>query len=215
MRILIAEDEPIIALALADRVRALGHEPLAPARDGLEAIEAAREQRPDLYLFDIDMPRIDGLRAAQQLAAEGLRRPMVVLTGVEDPGLIDRSASSGAFAYLAKPVDQRELDAAIRLAAARHQELVQAEAEARRARQALADRKLVERAKGLLMDALGLSEADAFARLQHAARNRNLRLAEVAQQVIAQRDLLRRPPDHSHPEQKPAGGASPGDDNQH
>lgn len=193
MRILIAEDEPVIALALAERLRELGHEPLGPARDGLEALHAARKHHPDLYLFDIDMPRIDGLRAAQQLAAEGLRRPVVALTGVADPDLIDRSVTSGVSAYLTKPVDQRQLDAAIRLAAARYSELLLLEAEAKQARRALEDRKLIERAKGLLMDALGLTEADAFARLQRAARNRNLRLPQIAQEVIAQRELLRDP----------------------
>ena len=191
MRILIAEDEPIIALALAERLRRLGHDPIGPARDGIEALEAARAHRPDLYLFDIDMPRLDGLRAAQALADEGLRRPVVVLTGVEDPGLVDRSVSSGVSAYLTKPIDDRQLDAAIRLAAAQHRELMELEAEVQRARQSLAERKLIDRAKGLLMDALQLSEEEAFARLQRAARNRNARLAEVAQEVIDQRDVLR------------------------
>lgn len=191
MRILIAEDEPIIALALAERLRRLGHDPVGPARDGIEAMEAARVHRPDLYLFDIDMPRLDGLRAAQALADEGLRRPVVVLTGVEDPGLVDRSVSSGVSAYLTKPIDDRQLDAAIRLAAARHREMLELEAEVQRARQSLAERKLIDRAKGLLMDALQLSEEEAFARLQRAARNRNARLAEVAQEVIDQRDVLR------------------------
>jgi response regulator NasT len=199
MRILIAEDEPVIALALAERLRALGHEPLGPAHDGLEALDAARSHHPDLYLFDIDMPRLDGLRAAQQLAAEGLRRPVVVLTGVEDPGLVDRSVSSGVAAYLTKPVNQRQLDAAIRLAAARHSELLKLEANAQRAQQALEERKLIERAKGLLMDGLGISESEAFTRLQRSARNRNLSLPHVAQQVIDQRDLLRDGPDQSRP----------------
>jgi two-component system, response regulator PdtaR len=191
MRILIAEDEPIIALALAERLRRLGHEPLGPARDGLDALEVARADHPDLYLFDIDMPGLDGLGAAQALADEGLRRPVVVLTGVEDPGLVERSVSSGVAAYLTKPIDDRQLDAAIRLAAARHRELLALEDEVQRARQSLAERKLIDRAKGLLMDALELSEEDAFARLQHAARNRNLRLPAIAQEVIDQRDLLR------------------------
>jgi two-component system, response regulator PdtaR len=191
MRILIAEDEPIIALALAKRLRRLGHEPLGPAQDGREAVDAARAERPDLYLFDIDMPHLDGLRAAETLASEGLRRPVVVLTGVEDPGLVERSVSSGVSAYLTKPIDERQLDAAIKLAAARHGELLQLEAQAQQARQSLADRKLIERAKGLLMDALQLSEADAFARLQRAARNRNVRLPTIAQDIIDHHDLLR------------------------
>lgn len=191
MRILIAEDEPIIALALVERLRHLGHEPVGPARDGVEAARIAHAELPDLYLFDVDMPRLDGLAAAQRLAAEGLRRPVVVITGVEDPAIVDRSIASGVAAYLTKPIDDRELDAAIRLAAARHAELVSLEHEVQRAQRSLADRKLVERAKGLLMEGLGLSEPEAFARLQRAARNRNLSLPAVARQVIAQRDLLR------------------------
>jgi response regulator NasT len=193
MRVLIAEDEPIIALALAERLRRLGHEPLGPARDGIEAIRAARAHRPDLYLFDVDMPRLDGLRAAEALAADGLRRPVVVLTGVEDPGLVDRSIATGVSAYLTKPIDDRQLDAALRLAAARHAELEALEAEAAQARQALADRKLVEHAKGILIDALALSEPEAFRRIQRTARQRNLRLADVARQIIDQRDVLMPP----------------------
>lgn len=81
-----------------------------------------RAEQPDLYLFDIDMPSVDGLTAAAQLAAEGLRRPVVVITGIEDPSLIERSIASGVSAFLAKPINERELDAAIRLAFTRHQE---------------------------------------------------------------------------------------------
>jgi response regulator NasT len=190
MRILIAEDEPIIALGLAQRLRRLGHQPVGPARDGVEAVEVARVDTPDLYLFDIDMPGLDGLAAAAALAAEGRRRPVVILTGVDDPQLVDRSVASGAAAYLTKPIDDRQLDAAIRIAAARHEDLLALEAEVERARRLLTDRKLVERAKGLLMDALSLSEADAHARLQRAARSRNVSLGAIAQDIIDQRDVL-------------------------
>lgn len=192
MRILIAEDDPVIALALAQRVRSLGHEPLGPVADGAEAVEAARADPPDLYLFDIDMPRLDGLAAAQRLAEEGLRRPVVVLTGVEDPGLIDRCIATGVSAYLSKPADDRELDAAIRLAATRHAEFRALEAEVDHARQALADRKVVERAKAILMEATGVSEPEAYRRIQRAARNRNMRLAEIAAGIVEQRELLQR-----------------------
>jgi response regulator NasT len=190
MRILIAEDDPVIALALAERLRSLGHEPLGPAADGREAVAAARSSRPDLYLFDVEMPELDGLAAAVQLAGEGLRRPVVIVTGVDDPTLVERSIASGVAAYLTKPIDDRELEAAIGLAAARHAELEALEAEVAEARQALEDRKLVERAKGLLMSALGLSEQDAFRRLQQTARERNLRLAEVAGRIVEQESLL-------------------------
>ena len=190
MKVLIAEDDPVIALGLVERVRSLGHETVGPAADGAEAVELARAETPDLYLFDIEMPNLDGLEAAQQLAEEGLRRPVVVITGVEDPSLVERSIASGVGAYLAKPVDTRELQAALGLSAARHLEFQQLEAEVDRAQQALEDRKLVERAKGLLMTALDLSEADAFRRLQQTARERNLRLADVAARVVEQQSLL-------------------------
>jgi response regulator NasT len=190
MRILVAEDDPLIALALMERVRALGHEPLGPAGDGAQAVELARSGEPDLYLFDIEMPKLDGLEAAAQLAAEGLRRPVVVVTGVDDESLVERSIASGVAAYLTKPVDTRELQAAIALAAARHAEYAQLEAEVERAQQALENRKLVERAKGLLMSALALSEQDAFRRLQQTARERNLRLVDVAGSIVEQQSLL-------------------------
>jgi two-component system, response regulator PdtaR len=190
LKVLIAEDDPVIALGLAERVRTLGHEPIGPVADGAEAVELARADAPDVYLFDIEMPNLDGLEAAQQLAAEGLRRPVVVITGVEDESLIERSIASGVGAYLTKPIDTRELQAALGLAAARQQEFAQLEAEVDRAQQALEDRKLVERAKGLLMSALDLSEQDAFRRLQLTARERNLRLADVAARIVDQQSLL-------------------------
>jgi two-component system, response regulator PdtaR len=195
MRVLIAEDDPLIAVGLDERLRALGHEPIASAVDGREAVELARADPPDLYLFDIEMPNLDGLQAAVQLAAEGLRRPVVVVTGVDDPTLIERSIASGVSAYLTKPIDSRELQAALALAAARHAEFEALEAEVERAHQALEDRKLVERAKGLLMSALDLSEQDAFRRLQLTARERNLRLADVAARIVEQQRLLEPKPD--------------------
>jgi response regulator NasT len=113
-----------------------------------------------------------------------------VVTGVDDPSLIERSIVSGVSAYPTKPVDSRELEAALTLAAARHAEFEALEAEVGRAQQALEDRKLVERAKGLLMSALDLSEQDAFRRLQLTARERNLRLADVAGRIVEQQRLL-------------------------
>jgi len=190
MRVLVAEDDPLIALGLCERLRSLGHEPVGPAANGEEAIELARENPPDLYLFDIEMPNVDGLEAAATLAADGLRRPVVVVTGVDDRSLIERSITTGVGAYLTKPVDSRALEAALALSASRHAELEALEAEVDRAQQALEDRKLVERAKGLLMAALDLSEQDAFRRLQLTARERNLRLAEVAARIVEQQPLL-------------------------
>ena len=199
MRVLVAEDDPVIALGLVERLKLLGHEPLGPVGDGEQAVALAQDDPPDVYLFDIEMPNLDGLGAAARLADEGLRRPVVVITGVEDPGLVERSIASGVSAYLTKPIDSRELEAAIGLAAARQAELEQLEAEVDRAQQALEDRKVVERAKGLLMSALQLSEQDAFRRLQMTARERNLRLADVAGRIVEQRSLLETKPSSPAP----------------
>jgi two-component system, response regulator PdtaR len=190
MNVLIAEDDPVVALGLSERLRSLGHNPIGPVSDGEQAVAEAKASLPDLYLFDIEMPTLDGLAAAVQLAGEGYRRPVVIVTGIDDPSLVERSIASGVSAYLTKPIDTRELDAALKLAAARHAEFEALEAEVGRAQQALEDRKLVERAKGLLMSALQLSEQDAFRRLQITARERNLRLAEVARRIVEQQSLL-------------------------
>jgi response regulator NasT len=120
---------------------------------------------------------------------------VVVITGVDDPRLVERSIASGVSAYLTKPIDARELEAAIELAHLRQAEFEALEAEVGRAHQALEDRKLVERAKGLLMSALQLSEQDAFRRLQKTARERNLRLADVARRIVEQQSLLEPKPD--------------------
>jgi len=190
VRVLVADDNPVIALALTERLRGLGHEPLGPAADGGEAVALAKQSPADLYLFDIEMPVADGLEAADQLAAAGLRLPVVIVTGIEDPELIDRAIASGVAAYLTKPIDDLELEAAIKLALARHAEFVELESQVNEAHQALADRKVVERAKGLLMTALQLSEQEAFRRLQITARERNLKLADVARRIVEQESLL-------------------------
>ena len=197
MRVLIAEDDPVIGMGLAERLRDLGHEPIGPAEDGQGAIALALADLPDLYLFDVDLPGIDGLAAAAWLADAGLRRPIVIVTGIDDAEIIERSIASGAGAYLTKPVDTRELDAAVRLAATRHAELQALEDDADQARKELEERKIIERAKGLLMTALRLSEADAFRRLQLTARERNLRLVDVARRIVEQERLLTPQPSRS------------------
>ena len=130
MRVLVAEDDPVIALGLAERLRALGHEPIGPAarrRAGGRA--RARDPARPLPVRHRDAGRSTGSQPHAQLAERGLRRPVVVVTGVDDPGLIERSIASGVSAYLTKPIDARELHAAIELAAARHAEFEALEAE--------------------------------------------------------------------------------------
>jgi response regulator NasT len=190
MRVLVAEDDPIIALGIAKRLGRLGHEVIGPAARGADVLRLAAEEAPDLYLLDVDLEDADGLELAATLEATGPRRPVVVLTGLDAPELVERSIASGVDAFLTKPVDDRQLDAALCLAAARHAEHEALQVEVTGARQALADRKVVEQAKGILIRALGIDEPAAFARIQRSARDRNLRLADVAQSIVDQRALL-------------------------
>jgi AmiR/NasT family two-component response regulator len=190
MRVLVAEDDPIIALGLARRLAAMGHEVVGPVATVAEARELA--SRADLYLFDVDLADGDGIELARSLSEDGPRRPVVVLTGLDAPDVLDRSIAAGVLAHLTKPVDDRQLDAALRLAAARAAELEALREEVDTTRQALADRKVVEQAKGILIRALGLSEPEAFARIQTTARQRNLRLVDVARAIVEQRALYER-----------------------
>jgi AmiR/NasT family two-component response regulator len=190
MRILVAEDDPIIALGIAKRLEGLGHEVLGPAARGADVLRLAADESPDLYLLDVDLEDADGLELAAVLAATGPRRPVVVLTGLDAPELVDRSIASKVDAFLTKPVDDRQLDAALRLAAARHAEHEALQDEVSDARQALADRKVIEQAKGILIRALGIDEPAAFQRIQRSARDRNLRLVDVAQSIVDQRAVL-------------------------
>ena len=193
MRVLVAEDDPIIALGLARRLGALGHEVVGPVASVVDAAALARDAGADLYLFDVDLADGDGIELARTLSVDGPRRPVVVLTGLDAPEVLERSITAGVLAHLTKPVDDRQLDAALRLAAARAAELEALREEVDSTRQALADRKVVEQAKGILMTALDLSEPEAFARIRSTARDRNLRLVDVARAIVDQRSLYERP----------------------
>jgi AmiR/NasT family two-component response regulator len=190
MRVLVAEDDPIIALGIAKRLERLGHDVIGPVARGADVLRLAADAAPDLYLLDVDLEDADGLELAATLAAAGPRRPVVILTGLDAPELVERSIASKVDAFLTKPVDDRQLDAALRLAAARHAEHEALQDEVVGARQALADRKVVEQAKGILIRALGIDEPAAFARIQRTARDRNVRLADVARSIVQQRALL-------------------------
>ena len=192
MRVLVAEDDPIIALGLSRRLGVMGHEVVGPAATVVEARELASSVGADLYLFDVDLADGDGIELARSLSEAGPRRPVVILTGLDAPDVLDRSIAAGVLAHLTKPVDDRQLEAALRLAAARAAELEALRAEVDSTRQALADRKVVEQAKGILIRALELSEPDAFARIQATARQRNLRLVDVARAIVDQRSLYER-----------------------
>ncbi|HEX3805170.1 MAG TPA: response regulator [Gaiellaceae bacterium] len=183
MRILVAEDETIIRLDLRDLLERAGHEVAGEARDGEEAVALARELEPDLAIMDVKMPRLDGIEAARRILDER-PMPIVLLTAYDQQELVSRAVDAGVFGYLVKPFREQDLVPAIETARARHAELVAVREEAGSLADALAARKAIERAKGLLMARESLTEKEAFERLRKASQVSGRPLKVIAEAVI-------------------------------
>ncbi|MEZ5100336.1 MAG: response regulator [Thermoleophilia bacterium] len=183
-RILIAEDETIIRLDLRDILERAGYEVCAEARDGEEAVELARQEQPDLAILDVKMPRLDGIDAARRIIEER-PIPIVMLTAYSQEELVSRAIEVGVFGYLVKPFRESDLVPAIEAARARHEELSALRDEVESLAEALAARKIVERAKGLLMERESLTESEAFGRLRRASQVSGRPMRVVAEALIA------------------------------
>ena len=186
-RILIAEDETLIRLDLRQLLESAGFDVCAEARDGEEAVELARSEEPDLAVLDVKMPRVDGIEAARRILDER-PIPIVMVTAYGEQELVARAVEAGVFGYLVKPFRETDLLPAIATARARHDELRALREEADSLAEALAARKAIERAKGLLMERDGLTEAEAFARLRKASQISGRPLKVVAEALIATLD---------------------------
>jgi len=186
MRILIADDEPLIRMGVRRILLDAGHEVVGEAASGREVLELVDRLQPDLLVLDIRMEPTDGIEVARQVAG---RVPVVFLTAYGDRELLEAAEEVGAYAYITKPLVESELRAAVALSYRRFQEV-------RKAREALETRKIVERAKGILMKRLGLDEEEAYRLLQRRARNQRRTMREVAQAVLDSDALIsqRRPP---------------------
>src|SRR5437867_12565822 len=184
MRVLIAEDETIIRLDLRALLERAGFEVCAEARDGEEAVELARATEPEVAILGVKMPRLDGIEAARRIL-DDRPIPIVLLTAYGQEELVSRAVEAGIFGYLVKPFREADLLPAIHTARARHEELAALREEAESLAEALAARKAIERAKGLLMKKEGLSEQDAFARLRKASQVSGRPLRIVAEAVVA------------------------------
>ena len=184
MKILIAEDETIIRLDLRDLLEKAGFDVCGEAKDGEEAVELARATLPDLAIMDVKMPRLDGIEAARTILEER-PIPIVMLTAYGQEELVSRAVEAGVFGYLVKPFRESDLLPAIATARARHEELAAVREEAESLAEALAARKAIERAKGILMAKEGLTEADAFARLRRASQVSGRPLKVVAEALLA------------------------------
>ncbi len=184
LRVLLAEDEATVATALEGHLRALGCEVVGEAGTGGEAVALARERRPDLILMDIKMPDMDGIEAARDIA-EQCPTPVVFLSGHFSEQLLEEVVAAGGMAYLLKPASAAQLQAAFNLARQRFQEMRDLREQVDKLQQALEARKLLSRAKGLLMAQHGIGEEEAHRRMQKYASKRNMRLVDLARAIIA------------------------------
>lgn len=182
-RIIIADDESLIRMDLREMLGHLGYEVVAEAADGGSAVELARKLLPDLVIMDIKMPDMDGISAAGELARDHIA-PVVLLTAYSEHSLIGRAKDAGVCGYLVKPFRETELMPVIELALARFNELRDLEREVTDLKEALETRKLVERAKGVLMEVHGLREADAFNRMRKTSMDNRKSMREVAEAIL-------------------------------
>lgn len=183
-RVVIAEDEVLIRMDLAEMLAEEGYEVVGQAGDGQTAIDLAEQLRPDLVILDVKMPVLDGIAAAERIARERIA-PVVILTAFSQRDLVERARDAGAMAYLVKPFSKTDLVPAIEMAVSRFAELSMLEAEIADLTERLETRKAVERAKNVLQEQLGLSEPDAFRWIQKTAMDLRLSMRQVADGVIA------------------------------
>jgi response regulator NasT len=181
-RVLVAEDEVLIRVDIVETLQEAGHVVVGEAGDGEQAVQLARELQPDLVVMDVKMPKLDGLAAARQITGEG--PAVLVLTAFSDKELVTEAADAGSIGYLVKPFQPAQLLAGVEVALARaaeHRDLQQSIGDLE---QKLAARKVIERAKGRLMEQFGLTEDQAYTRMRRAAMDRQLPLAEIARRVL-------------------------------
>jgi len=183
MRVLIAEDETLIRLDLKGMLEGAGLEVCAEARDGVEAVELANSESPDLAVLDVKMPRLDGIEAARRILDER-PTPIVIVSAFTERSLVRRAAEAGVYGYLAKPFREEDLLPALATARARFDQLSAVREQVDSLAEALAARKAIERAKGLLMQNQGLSEQDAFARLRRASQTSGRPMRVIAEAII-------------------------------
>ncbi len=195
-RISVADDEPDMRDYFERMLPRMGHQVVSVAENGRQLVEHCLEVRPDLVITDINMPEMDGISAAEEI----FRRrptPVILVSGYHDRELIERAEANHIQAYLIKPIKRADLEPAIALAVARFAEFQSLRKEAADLRQALEDRKVIERAKGILMRRTGLDEAAAFARLQRSASDNNLKLVDAARSIVIADQAFQPPGEHA------------------
>ena len=193
LRILIGEDESVTALGMEQDLRSLGHTVVGIAGDGVTAVSMARALSPDLVILDINMPHLGGMEAAERIHAE-CPVPIIIVTAFSDGQTIARAAELPVYHYLVKPVSSGQLGAAIAIAQGRHQDWLKERRESEEPRRKLEERKVIERAKGILMEREGISEAAAYRILQRTSQSRNISMADLSRSLLAAEELMRPAP---------------------
>jgi response regulator NasT len=189
LRIVIAEDEPELLVDLEETLVELGHDVVGKAQTGQQLVERCRETSPDLVITDIKMPDLDGLEAAKQIRGNK-PVPIVIVSAFHDPEFVERALQEHVLAFLVKPIGDAGLKASITLAMERFRQFQALQKQTDDLRQALEDRKVVERAKGILMKRAGLDEQDAFRRLQLLSSQKNKKMVEIAQMIVVAEEAL-------------------------
>ncbi len=186
-RILVAEDEALIRLDLVEMLTEAGYEVVAQATNGVEAIALAKEFKPDLAILDVKMPELDGISAAQEIIEIS---PVLMLTAFSQKELVERARDAGVMAYVVKPFSINDLTPAIEIAMSRHLQMRSLREEVADLHERLETRKVIDRAKGILMAAMNLSEPEAFSWIQRAAMDRRISMKAVAEAVISPESAL-------------------------
>ncbi|RAK07853.1 response regulator receiver and ANTAR domain protein [Halanaerobium saccharolyticum] len=183
LNIILAEDESIILMGIKSNIESLGHQVIAQAYDGVEAVKLALEKEVDLIIIDINMPKMDGIAAIEKINKEKFV-PAIIVTGYNDEKLINRASRAGAFAYLIKPVDVNDIKPAINIAWARFEEFQKVLSELDSSQKALEARKIIEKAKGIVMDRKSIKESKAMKFLQKKSNDTNKKMIVIAKEII-------------------------------
>jgi len=182
-RVVVADDESIVRMDLREMLESLGYLVVGEAGDGESAVHMSRELKPNIVVMDIKMPGMDGIEAGRILTEERIA-PVLLLTAYSQQDLVERAKEAGVMAYIVKPFNEADLAPAIEVALQRWNEFRSLEKEVEDLKEALETRKLVDRAKGILMDSQGLSEADAFRRIQKTSMDQRKPMKEVAEAIV-------------------------------
>jgi AmiR/NasT family two-component response regulator len=193
LRIAVADDEPRMCEFYRQVLNQLGHDVVCEAHSGQELVQQCRQSHPDLVLVDVKMPDLDGIEAAHQIWQDA-PTAIILVSGHHEPELLDRAGANHVLAYLIKPIKLQDLQPAITIAMHRFHEFQALHKEAEDLRQALHDRKIIERAKGILMKRHGMDEATAFLSLQKLARDKNRKLVQIAEMIITVEEAFSSPP---------------------